>query len=141
MAFSCTFTPSCSKHIDKTDALIIMARRGNRYKIYSSHNGNSAMAVIDIPIGFNTHISPSLASTFLDKHNVGGGKLYILYNLDSHKYFHMHVKVIGDDTHLLRHANSLCYQIFPNYSYDPRYDHPKHNLYVPTDAWNNPIGS
>lgn len=136
VAFVCSYTNSCWKHIDYASAMSIMGKRDRNYRIYSSHHGNSAMVVIDIPQGTTANISNSLATTLLGNQNVGRGKLYILYNLDTHTYFHMHVKIIGDDTHFLRDANGLCYQTWPYYSYDAQYDHPSHSLYIPTDAWN-----
>jgi len=139
VAFVCSYTNSCWRHIDYSSALSIMLKRGSNYRIYSSHYGNSAMVVIDIPKGTTANISNSLATTMLGNQNVGGGKLYILYNLDTHTYFHMHVKIIGDDTHFLREANGLCYQTWPYYSYDAQYDHPSRSLYIPTDAWNKPL--
>lgn len=139
LAFISDYTGSATRHVDYASSRSIFANRGNRYRIYSSHYTSTAMVVIDIGAGVNADISDSLASTFLSKQPVSGGKLYALYNLETHKYFHMHIKVIGDDTHALRQANGLCYQIWPGYSYDPQYDHSQQSLYISTDAWNKPL--
>nr|WP_295681165.1 hypothetical protein [uncultured Lachnoclostridium sp.]DAD78563.1 MAG TPA: hypothetical protein [Caudovirales sp. ctCiv1] len=138
MAFSCIMTPSCGNHIAIDDATLIMNRKVS-YRIYTSSMSDKAMIVIDIPNGIHANVSKSLATQVKTSVDVSGGKLYILYNLVERKYFHMHVKVIGDDTYAMRKANSLCYQIWPSYSYDPQFDVPESKLWITTDIFNKPL--
>ncbi|WP_029502651.1 hypothetical protein [Lachnoclostridium phytofermentans] len=98
-----------------------------------------AMVLIDIPYGICADVSQSLATTVKTNMHVGGGKLYILYDTQFHQYLHMHVKIIGDDTNKMRRANSLCYQIWLEYSYDPQYDLPVSPLQILTDVKNIPL--
>lgn len=130
-ASRCIVSPSCNKHIDVNAARSII-RRGRRLAIYSSHFEDKALLVIRIPKGTTADISKNLASTIKKPTDISFGTLYVLYNPKTHKYFHMHVTLFHDDTHYLRHANGLCYQLYPTFSYDKQYDHPGHKLHMPT---------
>ena len=130
MALNCGTTASCANHITIADAMQIL-RRGRTIAIYSSHYEDTGMIVISIPRDTTASISRNLSSRQLQVKDVSLGKLYVLFNLKTNKYFHMHVSLFGDDTHYLRNANGLCYQLSPTFSYDPEYDHPRRPLSMP----------